>query len=92
MSKENACSYNTLGAYNSMMQQQAMMRGIHPPVPAGTPNMAVQVVPVYGMPGYETLTHGDQCGCGDYFSIGAAYPDFGNNCTKFTQRLCSGDI
>jgi hypothetical protein len=90
--KNNACDYNTLGNYNSMMRQGAMHQGIHPPVPAGTPSMRVQIVPTYGMPGYETLTHGDKCGCGDYFSIGNAYPNYANNCTRFTQRLCSGRI
>jgi len=86
----NYSAYMSLGNYNSFGQAGA--RGIHPPLPAGTPSMAIQMVPVYGMPGYEALTH-DQRNSGEgHFTITDAYPNYGNNCTKFTQRLCAGTV
>lgn len=90
MTSRYICAYNTLDNYNSA-QSSSQMRdsGIHPPVPAGTPSMKVQVVPQYGMIGYEALTHDGRCDCGGHFTITNAYPAYGNNCTKFTQRLCS---
>lgn len=53
------------------------------PLQAPCSAMAVQVVPVYSPPGYESLTHGP-CAF-DHLNISQAYP---SNCDKFTQRLC----
>ena len=80
--------YNTLGNYNSYGTPAG--RGIHPPVPAGTPSMAIQVIPVYGAPGYETLSHDNRLSAGGHFTIQNAYPNYANNCDKFAQRLCAG--
>lgn len=80
--------YSTLGNYNSFDDPQA--RGIHPPVPAGTPSMAIQVVPVFGMPGYEALTHGDLLNGSGFFTISSAYPSFPGSCDRFARRLCAG--
>ena len=81
-----SCAYANLGHYN-----QGMGAGPVAPVPAGVPSMAYQVVPVYGSMGYDSLTHGKKVpGCSQYFGIGKAYPQYPNNCTKFTRRLCSG--
>ena len=78
------CSYATLCAYN-----QGYGAGAMAPVPVGTPSMAVQVVPTFnGLPGYNTLTHNKPYGCGGYFNIQDAYPNFPSNCSKYTQRLC----
>jgi hypothetical protein len=93
MSKVNPFFYNTLGNYNSSESSDKMLySGIHPPVPAGTPSMRVQVIPVYNMPGYEALTHNGRCTSGGHFNISSAYPNFANNCTRFTQRLCADNM
>ena len=86
-----SCVYNTLGNYNSSESASKMKyRGIQAPVPAGTPSMRTQVVPVYNGLGYDALTHGDRCECGGHHTIQNAYPEFANNnCTKFTRRLCA---
>ncbi len=90
MSKSYACSYTTLSDYNSSESASKMSQsGISPPVPAGTPSMRVQLIPVYGGLSYEALNHDGRCGCGGHFTIENAYPNYGNNCTKFTQRLCA---
>lgn len=84
------CQYNTLSEMNSSQSASKMRAsGIQAPVPAGTPSMALQVIPVYGGIGYEALTHDGRINYGGYFSIGSAYPNFKNNCTKFTKRLCA---
>lgn len=90
-----SCVYNTLGNYNSSESASKMKhhRGIHAPVPAGTPSMRTQVIPVYSGLGYDALTHGDRCECGGHHTIQNAYPEFAkNNCTKFTRRLCADNI
>lgn len=83
-------SYNTLSQYNSFDSVNG--RGIHPPVPVGTPTMAIQVVPVYGMPGYEALTHGGVTNGEGHFTILGAYPSYPGSCDKFAQRLCTGSF
>lgn len=78
------CSYASLGHYN-----QGIGMGAMAPVPSGTPSMAVQVVPTFGSPSYNTLQHGQKYpSCSGYFSISSAYSSFPNNCTRFTSRLC----
>jgi hypothetical protein len=54
--------------------------------------MAVQVIPVFGMPGYEALTHGGRINGNGHFTITAAYPNYASNCTRFSQRLCDGQM
>ena len=49
--------------------------------------MAIQVVPVYSPPGYDTLTHGP-CAA-SHLDISQAYP---SQCDRFVQRLCDGNI
>ena len=80
-------NYNTLGSYNSFGNLSA---GVNPPLPAGTPSMAIQMVPVYGMPGYEALTHGNRGNGSGYFSIGSAYPDYPVRCDAMSPRACDG--
>ena len=82
--------YNTLGHYNSFGSPNAP--SIHPPLRAGVPSMAIEVVPVYGMPGYEALTHDDQLNGSGYFGIGSAYPAYAGNCDKFQHRPCAGRL
>lgn len=82
--KGPACTYASLGNYN-----EGMGAGPVAPVPAGVPSMKYQVVPVYGGMGYDSLTHGAKVpSCTGHFSLGKAYPQYPNNCTKFTTRLC----
>jgi hypothetical protein len=49
--------------------------------------MAVQVVPVYSPPGYDTLTHGP-CAHG-HLEINQAYSPV---CDKFASRLCDCNL
>ena len=52
------CNYAQLGTYN------IGFKGIRPPVPM-TSVSGYYVVPQYGGPSYNTLTHGEPgCGCG----------------------------
>ena len=83
-------NFQHLGTYNSFGTNS--LNTIHPPLPNGTPSMAIQVVPVYGMPGYEALTHDNQMNGSGYFSIGAAYPSYPSSCDRFVQRPCAGFI
>jgi hypothetical protein len=79
------CSYASLAQYNQGYGAAAMA-----PVPATTPSMATTIVPTFGAPGYDTLQHGANVpGCGGYFNIKMAYPQYDNNCTAFTSRMCN---
>lgn len=90
MSKRYSCVYNHFNEYNSNESPEAMRDiGISPPIPSGTPSWKNVIVPVWGSIGYDALTHGDRCTCGGHFTIENAYPNYKNNCTKFTKRLCS---
>lgn len=93
MSNKYSCVYTTLSDYNSSQSAANMTQsGIQQAMTAGTPSMRLQVVPVYGGPSYEALTHDGKCTCGGHFTIQNAYPDYGNNCTKFTKRLCADNM
>jgi hypothetical protein len=90
-----ACVYNTLDHYNSSETSSKMRgMGIQAPVPAGTPSMKTQVVPVYSGLGYETLTHGGKCECGGHHNIVNAYPYYKNNqCNmQYVRRLCADNV
>ena len=93
MSSKYSCVYSTLDTMNASESASGMTQsgGIQQSMAAGTPSMRLQTVPVYGGLSYEALTHDGRCTCGGHFTIMNAYPDYGNNCTKFTRRLCSGD-
>jgi hypothetical protein len=92
MSNKYSCVYSTLDTMNSSQSANNMTQsGIQQSVASGTPSMRLQTVPVYGGLSYETLTNNGNCGCGGHFTIANAYPNYGNNCTQFTRRLCSGD-
>jgi len=87
------CVYNTLSNYNTAESASKMQSsGINPPIPAGTPSSKIQVVPVYGGIGYESLTHDGRINYGGHFNITNAYPNYKNNCTKFVKRLCADDV
>lgn len=87
-----SCVYSTLDTMNASQSAANMSQsGIQQAAASGTPSMRLQTVPVYGGLSYEALTHDGKCTCGGHFTISNAYPDYGNNCTKFTRRLCSGD-
>jgi len=94
MSNKYSCVYTTLSEYNSSQSAANMTQsGIQDSMTAGTPSMRLQVVPVYGGPSYEALTHDGKCTCGGHFTISNAYPDYSsNNCTKFTKRLCADNM
>lgn len=83
----NPCGYATLSSYNL----GGCGSGIMAPVASGVPSMNVQIVPTYSAPGYDWNKHGQKyLSCGNYFNIQSAYPNYSNNCTKFTTRLCGG--
>lgn len=88
-----SCAYSTLDTMNASQSASNMTQsgGIQQAMAAGAPSMRLQTVPVYGGLSYEALTHDGRCSCGGHFTITDAYPDYGNNCTKFTRRLCSGE-
>lgn len=74
-------SYNTLQNYNAYDASSCQDGRIKAPI-------SIQVVPVYGAPGYETLTHGGVCS-GGHVEILQAYPSV---CDKFVQRACDGSV
>lgn len=84
MSKQPSCSYNTLDTYNG---GQYAMRA---PIPTGTPDMKIQLIPNYGGISYDTLSKGT-AGCGGYYTIVDGYPNYDKNCTQFAQRVCSNN-
>lgn len=93
MSSKYACVYSNLMDYNSSQSADKMTQsGIMAPMAAGVPSMRTQVVPVWDGPSYEALTHEGRCTCGGHFTIQNAYPAYGNNCTKFTKRLCADNM
>lgn len=93
MSNKYSCVYSNLEDYNSSQSASKMSQtGIRAPMVAGTPSMRVQIIPVYGGMSYEALTHDGRCTCGGHFSIQNAYPNYGNNCTKFGPRACADNM
>lgn len=81
MSKSYACFYATLSNYNTSVSAKNQTLG-----EAGTPNQSIQVLPVYGAPSYEALTHEGKCNCGGHFTISDAYPQV---CTPFSKVNCN---
>lgn len=93
MSYRYACMYRNLSNYNDSESSAGRFDvGVNAPIPSGVPSMKYQVIPQYSAISYEALTHDGKCGCGGYFNIETGYPHYKNNCTKFTKRLCSGDV
>jgi hypothetical protein len=85
----SSCSYNTLGKYSNG-QGSGTLPGVMAPILPGVPSMQTTVVPAYGGMSYDTLTGGPKfAGCGGYFDITTAYPNY-PNCTKNTTRHCTG--
>ena len=92
----NSCDYTTLGNYNATSQgtmNQARAQAA-PQVGPGGQQQGIYIVPNYGAPGYDTLTHGRKTPtCSGFFNITSAYGANANNCnTQFVQRLCSGNV
>lgn len=90
----SGCTYTTLRNYN--------LGSIEAPLCPQLPSMNVTTVPQYCPnskisypPRYDTLHHGQSGpGCGGYFNVLSAYPDFDQNgCgTQFVNRDCDGYI
>ena len=79
----NSCSYATLQHYNSVSSGSMRLPPQH--------NVPGQyIVPVWGAPGYNTLTHGQKVGsCNGFFNIESAYGKNANHCnTKYITTLC----
>ncbi len=73
------CSYTTLCNYSDSSF------GPGKPRPVG----GVYVVPTYSAPGYDTLNHNGQGGCGSYFNINSAYGADAGQCNQaYTTSLC----
>lgn len=85
MSKQPTCSYNTLDTYSGGKYTPRA------PIPAGTPDMGVQIVPVYQPMSYDTLSNGGKTTCGGYYTIVDGYSSYDQNCTKFVKRVCSSN-
>lgn len=78
-----SCSYRSLDNYNKVSGS-----GLQVPVPRTT-TTGVYVVPAYGAPGYDTLTHGKAPGCSGYFNIGGAYMNDGGGCNQqYVTKMC----
>jgi hypothetical protein len=73
--------YSNLASYNNYGAQSC--ESIKAPCSA----MAIQTVPVYSPPGYETFS-GSMCGQG-HLGIMEAY---GQTCDKFAARLCDCNL
>ena len=80
----SACAYATLSAYNNGSQGLS-----HIPQTRGQVN-GMYIVPQYSVPGYDSLTHGQNAGsCSGFFNITSAYGKGANNCnTTYVKKLC----
>ena len=97
----SACNYTTLGHYNDVNAgtmehaRASLSQGQPRGHPGGQPRgQDVYVVPVWGAPGYDTLTHGTASGtCSGHFNISHAYGANASSCnTRFVERLCTGNL
>ena len=82
MSHNSSC-YASLSHYNKAGA----------PVPAVAQAVAgAYVVPSFGAPGYDALTHGQKSPtCTGHFDITTAYGKDANKCsTHYTRRTCDG--
>ncbi len=82
---------NNYGAYSSLANynQSYYGRGITVPIPATTIGMETVIL--------ENTKHGygklascvvDQENGSNYYNINNAYPNYDNNCNRYTSRLC----
>lgn len=98
VNSSSACNYTTLGHYNAVnagtMEHARASASGHRGLGPGGERAGVYVVPVWGAPGYDTLTHGNQVAtCSGHFTISQAYGANATNChTRFVERLCSGNL
>ena len=93
----SACNYTTLGDYNDVNAgtMEHTRASLSQGQPRGHPGgQDVYVVPVWGAPGYDTLTHGTASGtCSGHFNISHAYGANASSCnTRFVERLCTGNL
>ena len=98
VNSSSSCNYTTLGHYNAvnagtMEHARASSSKGQPVGPAGQ-RQGVYVVPVWGAPGYDSLTHNNVGGnCSGHFNISQAYGANAASCnTSFVERLCSGNV
>ena len=78
----NACSYSNLQNYNNSRGSWGQ--------PALTPSTVsgAYVVPVFGGPGYDTLTNKSPS-CSGYYTIDSAYGASTGDCNQqYTMRMC----
>ena len=99
VNSSSACNYTTLGHYNNVNagtveHARASSSKDQPLGPGGQHKQGVYVVPVWGAPSYDSLTHGNQVGtCSGHFNISQAYGANAGSCnTRFVERLCSGNL
>ena len=85
----NGTSYAELQSYNSTDS-----RYINGTTSVTTRHSAgTQLIPVWGGYGYEALTHDLKHGCGNYFTITDAYPDYSKgSCGRYAKRACAGTV
>jgi hypothetical protein len=88
----NGCSYATLNHYN---ENYSGRRPVNAPVPSQTRSNQIVIVPSFGGPGYQSLMHSQNSGCGrktpscsGYYSVYNAYPSSSNACAQFSSRMC----
>lgn len=76
----SGCAYATLSHYNTSHNMG---------VPRPSNVAGSYVVPVFGSPGYNALTHGAAPSCSGYFNIQSAYHSKGADCNQqYVRKLC----
>ena len=97
VNSSSACNYTTLGHYNAVnpgtVEHARASASAHPIGPGGE-RQGFYIVPTWGAPGYDTLTHGLRAPtCSGHFNISQAYGANAASCnTTFVERLCSGNL
>ena len=82
-------SYSSLANYN----QRYYGGGITVPVPATTVGFETVLIPRNKSAGYNSLRScivKQQNNGSGYLNINDSYPNYSNNCNRFTSRLCGG--
>ena len=98
VNSSRACNYTTLGHYNAVnagtMEHARASSSKGTLGQGGERQQGIYVVPVWGAPGYDALTHGNQAPtCSGHFNISQAYgANAASSNTRFVERLCSGNV
>jgi hypothetical protein len=78
------CSYATLNNYN---QNYFGHGAVGAPVMSQVSSNEVVIVPSFGGPGYN-ISRQRQPTCTGYLNVSGAYPNYPNQCGRFSSSLC----